>query len=386
MGNFETVRLGDVATYINGYAFKPSYWSDNGLPIIRIQNLTGNDYETNYYSGDYNKKYEVVNGDILISWSASLGVYEWKNEKALLNQHIFKVVFDKLPIDKSYFVHTVSYLLNDMLKETHGSTMKHITKPRFDNTAFPYPPLETQKQIAATLDKVTHTIDTCNAILEKLDLLVKSRFIELFGNPFLNPYNWEITKIQKAVTVEPQNGLYKPQSDYVDNNTGIPILRIDGFYNGKVVDYSKLKRLNCSLDEINKYILVEDDIVINRVNSIEHLGKCAHIKGLLEDTVFESNMMRMHFNEEKFSPVYVSHLLCSDFMYDQILAHAKKAVNQASINQKDVLDFDIYIPPLALQQQFAAFVEQTDKSKLAVKQVLEKAETLKKALMQEYFG
>ncbi len=165
MSKWKTVKLGDVATYINGYAFKPSDWSDTGLPIIRIQNLTGNDYETNYYSGEYNKKYEVKNGDILISWSASLGIYEWKKETALLNQHIFKVQFDKLMVDKSYFIHTVSYLLNDMIKETHGSTMKHITKPKFDNISFPYPPIEEQKKIATTLDKVTYTINLCNQVL-----------------------------------------------------------------------------------------------------------------------------------------------------------------------------------------------------------------------------
>ena len=85
-------KLGDVATYINGYAFKPSDWSNEGLEIIRIQNLTGTAYEINCYNGEYNSKYEVNDGDVLISWSASLGVYVWNKGKALLNQHIFKVV------------------------------------------------------------------------------------------------------------------------------------------------------------------------------------------------------------------------------------------------------------------------------------------------------
>ena len=120
MNKWKKVKLGDVATYVNGYAFKPSDWSDNGLPIIRIQNLTGNDYETNFYSGEYQKKYEVNTGDILISWSASLGVYEWKKELALLNQHIFKVVFDKLNVDKRYFFHTVTYLKTDSDKPQKG--------------------------------------------------------------------------------------------------------------------------------------------------------------------------------------------------------------------------------------------------------------------------
>ena len=96
-------RLGDIASYINGYPFKPEDWSDSGVQIIRIQDLTGNSYQANRYNGIYDKKYEVNVGDVLISWSASLGVYIWQKGTAVLNQHIFKVVFDKVETDKRFF-------------------------------------------------------------------------------------------------------------------------------------------------------------------------------------------------------------------------------------------------------------------------------------------
>ena len=378
MGNFETVRLGDVATYINGYAFKPSDWSDNGLPIIRIQNLTGNDYETNYYSGDYNKKYEVVNGDILISWSASLGVYEWKNEKALLNQHIFKVVFDKLPIDKSYFVHTVSYLLNDMLKETHGSTMKHITKPRFDNTAFPYPPLETQKQIADTLDKVTHTIDTCNAILEKLDLLVKSRFIELFGDPVSNPHNWDKTPLGELAEIKiGPFGTLLHKEDYIQNAHAL--VNPSHIIDGKIAVDMKLTVSDDKYNELSAYHLNIDDVVMGRRGE---MGRCAVVSksGLLCGT--GSMIIR---SNGRLKADYIQKIISFPSFKTTI---EDMAVGQTmpNLNVPIVSKFMIICPPIEVQEQYYSFVEQTDKSKLAVKQVLEKAETLKKALMQEYFG
>ena len=386
MGNFETVRLGDVATYINGYAFKPSDWSDNGLPIIRIQNLTGNDYETNYYSGDYNKKYEVVNGDILISWSASLGVYEWKNEKALLNQHIFKVVFDKLPIDKSYFVHTVSYLLNDMLKETHGSTMKHITKPRFDNTAFPYPPLETQKQIADTLDKVTHTIDLCKAILEKLDLLVKSRFVEMFGDIDLNPFNWEkapMGNYMSLLTDFSANGSY----EYLDSNVimydepnyALMVRTTDLEKNDFVNDVKYIDEKAYNI--LSKSKIFGNEIIMNKIGSA---GKVYLMPILNKPVSLGRNAFMFRFNEE-INIIFLYHLLISEYGAKEIQQHVRGAVTK-TITKEAARSVRIIIPPLALQQQFAAFVEQTDKTKQQVKMVLEKAETLKKALMQEYFG
>ena len=115
-------KLGDIATYINGYAFKPEDWSDTGLPIIRIQDLTGNGYQANRYNGKYDARYLVNPGDVLISWSASLGVFVWENEPALLNQHIFKVVFDKVKVDKSFFVHhTIITLFPSLLRQNHRS-------------------------------------------------------------------------------------------------------------------------------------------------------------------------------------------------------------------------------------------------------------------------
>lgn len=253
---------------------------------------------------------------------------------------------------------------------------------------YPVPVLDrnTQNEIVARLNKCKIIIDSKEQELEQLDTLVKSRFVELFGDPYVNPLKWKRLKIKDAVTIEPQNGLYKPQSDYVADGTGTPILRIDGFYNGRVTDFGSLKRLKCSGMEQQRYLLLEDDIVINRVNSIEYLGKCAHIKGLLEDTVYESNMMRMHFDPEHYNPVYICKLLCSQYIYDQIVNHAKKAVNQASINQKDVLDFNIYQPPLELQNQFADFVVSVDKSKSKIQKSLEETQLLFDSLMQKYFG
>ena len=96
----EQKRLGDIATYINGYAFKPEDRGSTGLPIIRIQDLTGNAYDLGFYDGKYPEKIEINDGDVLISWSASLGVYIWNRGKGLLNQHIFKVVFDKCEVNK----------------------------------------------------------------------------------------------------------------------------------------------------------------------------------------------------------------------------------------------------------------------------------------------
>lgn len=350
------------------------------MPIIRIQNLTGNDYETNYYSGDYDKKYEIVNGDILISWSASLGVYEWKKGTALLNQHIFKVCFDKLDVDKSYFVHTVSYLLDDMVKETHGSTMKHITKPRFDNTPFPYPDLSTQRQIAANLDKVTHTIDLCNAILEKLDQLVKSRFVEMFGD-IVHDDNIPKVLLSELADIGSSKRIYA--NEYVDD--GIP------FYRSKEIrelgsglkPTTELFITNERYKEIKKKYGVPKtgDILIAAIGAT--IGY-SWIVDTEKPFYYKDGNLIILSVKDNVNSVFLNHtmgIIIEDFKNKGVSGSAQLALTIEKLEKIPIVN-----PDLTLQNQFAAFVEQTDKSKLAVKQVLEKAETLKKALMQEYFG
>lgn len=173
------IKLGEIATYVNGYAFKPSdYSSKEGDPIIRIQDLTGNSYETNKFSGNLPDKYHVNNGDILVSWSASLGVYEWTKGPAWLNQHIFKVVFDKKPINKSFFIHQARHIIENSGNLAHGATMRHLTKKVFDALPFYYPGPQEQQQTADQLDKLSAIIDTCQAANRKLENLVKSRFTQ----------------------------------------------------------------------------------------------------------------------------------------------------------------------------------------------------------------
>ena len=303
--------------------------------------------------------------------------------KCWVNNHAH-VLKPKEGLDVDYLCYSLMFY--DVTGLVNGATRQKLTQSDMRKMEIPLRPLDEQRKIADQLDKVSDLIAKRRAQLDKLDLLVKARFVEMFGDPVINPHNLPTVEFGSVLTVKPQNGLYKPQSDYIINGEGTPILRIDGFYDGKVTDFSSLKRLRCSDEELQHYLLRENDIVINRVNSIEYLGKCGLIRGMAESTVYESNMMRLHVDESKFNVRYVVQLLCSQFVYNQILTRAKKSVNQASINQKDVQSLVVYMPSLDVQNKFAAFVEQVENMKSGINVSLLKLETLKKALMQEYFS
>ena len=370
-------RLGDIATYINGYAFKPSDWSDTGLHIIRIQDLTGNSYQANCYNGNYDSKYEVVDGDVLISWSASLGVYVWHGETALLNQHIFKVVFNKVDVDKNFFIHQVKAILEKASSEAHGATMKHLTKPVFDALPFYLPSIEEQKDIAEKLDKVCTLIKQRKQQLSKLDELVKSRFIEMFGDVQSNPNNYPIknfdeisiliTDGEHSTPRRTENGIYLLSARNVLNHA----LQLNDVDYIDEDEYDRIAR---------RVVPQKGDVLISCSGSI---GRCCVVpEGLKFQMVRSAALIR--FNES-INPVFAEWLITSDDLQQQIAQSATQS-SQANLFQGKIRKLHCYIPPINLQNEFASFVEQTDKLKLEVKESLEKLETLKKSLMQKYFG
>ena len=274
--------------------------------------------------------------------------------------------------------------LSQIAFQSIGTVRNNLKYDGLSNILLRVPSLEEQRLRIRALVSLEERIETCRSFLSRLDALVKSRFVEMFGNSRLG-YKYEIQKLGALLSVDSQNGLYKPQKFYVDKG-GVPIVRVDAFQTGHIDDYGSLKRLECSESEIEVYGLRENDIVINRVNgSIERVGKIAWIHGLAEPTVFESNLMRFHVDEDKLDLSYITAFLNSDDIRQQIKSRARIA-NQCSINQGNVADFDIPLPPLALQQEFADFVAQVDKSRFVVQQQIEKLQMLYDSLAQEYFS
>ena len=369
-------RLGDVATYVNGFAFKPSDWSDEGLPIIRIQDLTGNSYQANRYNGSYLPKYEVNDGDVLISWSASLGVYVWKGEKAVLNQHIFKVVFDKAEVDKSFFVHQVQNVLENAASEAHGATMKHLTKPVFDALPFYLPDIEKQKEISAVLDRVSELIALRKEQLVKLDQLVKSRFVELFGDPVKNNMGWE-SKPLNDVCDGIGDGLHGTPE--YDEGGEYPFINGNNLIDGEIIITPATKMVAAKTYE-KHFIDISTNAILISINGT--LGKLAFYNG--EKVMLGKSACYCNLKQD-INKVFVYGVMKSD-AFAEFLENSSTKSTIKNVGLKAMREFRLILPPMELQEQFAAFVEQTDKSKLAIQQSLDKLELLKESLMQEYFG
>lgn len=364
--NKEYIKLGDVATYINGYAFKPEERGEEGLPIIRIQDLTGNSYDLGFYDGDYPEKIEINDGDVLISWSASLGVYVWNRGKALLNQHIFKVLFDKTEINKSFFVYAVRQKLDEMASKTHGATMKHIIKKDFDETIIPFPALPKQAEIALNLDKLSWVIESRKNELELLDNLIKARFVEMFGEPIDNPMNWPVKTMKELSSLITNGNTPKGGSEnYVEQ--GIVFLRSQNVWRNRI-DLSDVAYIDEETHgKLKKSSVHHNDILITKTGRINtensSLGRAALYTG--EDNSANINghvyLIRL---KNGVDPRFVVTILTGEAYRKYIRKVCVGGIDKRQINLDQVEEFPIILPPLEQQVQFSEFIKQVDKSKV----------------------
>lgn len=390
--------LGEVADYINGRAFKPDEWEDEGLPIIRIQNLTGSTDICNRTTKTYEEKYLVVDGDLLFAWSASLGAHIWHGENGWLNQHIFKVI-PREGTDKQYLYYYLLYVVDQLYAKTHGSGMVHITLQPFKNTEIYIPSLSAQHHIVARIeslfDKLNEAKEKVQAVVDGFELRKSAILHKAFTGELTERWrkehgvgldSWKVIPFGNLIVSGPQNGLYKSKDAY---GSGTKILRIDGFYDGYVEDWKTLKCLTLSAAEIKLYELHLDEIVINRVNSMPYLGKSALIRELPETCVFESNMMRISLNKEYIIPEFIIRYLNSPVGLAELRKNAKQAINQASINQKDVKSVIVKLPILDEQKEIVRILDslltQEQRAREVAEAVFTQIDTMKKAILVRAF-
>lgn len=375
------VSLGEVADFINGYAFKPTDWALEGLPIIRIQNLTGTGTELNRTKLSVPEKYLVSSGDLLVSWSASLGVFQWRGPKAIVNQHIFKVVPNLKKVDLNYLRHAIASSIHEMERFTHGSTMKHINRREFLDHQIPLPPLGEQRRIAAILDKADALRRKRKRALELLDGLTQSVFIDMFGR--LGDPHPELEKRPLGEIAELINGdrskNYPSGSDILAsgilflNTTNITPEGLD-LRSANYISKEKFETLSRGKLKLN-------DIIITLRGS---LGQTAIFENA-GDTGFVNAQMMIVRPRETVNPRYLLQAL----QLDEMLALFKRIGSGSAVPQltaKQMAEIIIPLPNLSAQESFGNRREAIQKARRASVHALRQSNKLFFSLQHRAFS
>lgn len=376
-----TVPLGEVADFINGYAFKPADWSSEGLPIVRIQNLTGSGSELNRTQLAVPEKYLVNRGDLLVSWSASLGVFEWPGPLAIVNQHIFKVVPNLKKIDLNYLRHAIDASIHEMERFTHGSTMKHINRKEFLAHRIPLSPLDEQRRIAAILDKADALRRKRKRAIDLVDGLAQSVFLEMFGHPgdakakFVQRPLGDIAELING----DRSSNYPSGDDLV--SSGILFLNTSNI-TPEGLDLSAANFITeKKFAALSRGKLCRNDIVITLRGS---LGQAAIFDCEAETGFINAQMMIIRPKKD-----VNARFLLQALQLDEMVLHFKRIGSGSAVPQltaKQMSEIEIPLPNLAAQKEFGSRRESVRKSRLAAACDLREMESLFSSLQHRAFS
>jgi type I restriction enzyme S subunit len=356
-------RLSEVAAVESGSGFPIADQgvSDAEFPFLKVSdmNLIGNETEIRSWNHTIT---EVVRqrlkakafpaGAVIFP---KIGAAIATNKKRLLtcpsciDNNCMGVTADTGKLDPWYLYYL--FRAKNLSDFASDSNPPSIRKTEVESWDIAVPPLDSQRRVVDQLSRAENIVRMRREAEQRAKEIIPALFLDMFGDPGTNPKGWRTTTLGEVVADGPQNGLYKHADTY---GSGTPILRIDGFYDGRVRPLAEWKRLRLDETEARRFRLTEGDIVINRVNSPEYLGKSAIIPVLEEPAVYESNMMRVSMRREHANPEFVIAYLQTAFARSALIKNAKHAINQSSINQGDVKSVLMYLPPISEQNVFRA--------------------------------
>lgn len=384
-GDYGMVSLGSVCDFQNGRAFKKTEWDTDGLPIIRIQNLNKISAPFNFFKGSYDKKIEVNSGDLLFSWSgtigSSFGAYVWNREKGVLNQHIFKVSLSD-EIDKKYAYHALQWITAEVEKQVNGAVgLVHITKTRLKEFEIPLPAMVEQKHIVAILDEAFAGIRQAVANTEKN--LANAR--ELFES-YLNAVftqdgeGWESVKLND-ISIKITDGVHK-KPHYVDN--GVPFIKINNLTAGLGISFDGVSYISKEDHELfcKRTNPEKGDILITKDGTI---GIVRVIDTDVEFSIFVSVALIKPI-DKSISP-YLKYVLESPHIQNQINPQGAALKH---LYLRELREFLVPLPPKEVQERI---VEQLDSLSVesyrlesTYQEKLNSLNELKQSLLQKAFS
>ena len=444
-------RVGEICEAVNGRAFKPSEWADAGKPIVRIQNLKDPSVKFNYYHGQVDSKFGVNEGDLLFAWSGtpgtSFGAHLWGGPKALLNQHIFNIHFNRSEISPRYFKEVLNQNVSEYVRQAQGGVgLAHITKPKFNDSIIPLPPLAEQRRIVAEIETQFTRLDASVVALRRVQANLRryrSSVLKDACEGRLVPTEAELArsegrKYESAAVLlewilaerrarwesqENRRGKYKepsvpdtstlPQlpegwagaaaeqllarSEYGTSvkcsydASGLPVLRIPNIVAGEI-DLTDVKYATKPVPVDSETALAKGDVLMCRTNgSVRLVGKTAVVNSPMEPYHgFASYLLRFRLVETEVLPKWFHLYATSQLGRAFIEQNAASSAGQNNVSLSLIHTMPIPLPPLSEQRRIVAEVERrlsvVQQAEATVEASLTRAERLRQSILKQAFS
>ena len=397
--NWSWVRVASLCSLSNGKAFKPTDWSNSGLPIVRIQNLNNPDAEYNFYSGIVEEKFSLHGGELLFAWSGtpgtSFGAHIWWGKEAVLNQHIFRVDFDETKINKTYFKLALNQQLDMLISSAHGGAgLQHVTKGVFEATPIPLPPLAEQIRIVDRIESLFAKLDEAKekaqATLDSFEIRKAAILHKAFTGELtaswriangIDTDSWETETIDSLC-----HSLKYGTSKKSEAEGSVVVIRMGNLQHGEI-DWSDLAYSNDN-DDIEKYHLEPGDVLFNRTNSSALVGKTSIYRGEYP-AIYAGYLIKLDYDHSRIIGDFLNYALNTTAAKEYCTAVKTDGVNQSNINAKKIGAFSFKVPSLAEQAEIIRILDniftKEKQAKEAAEAVLEQVNLMKKAILSRAF-
>ena len=290
---------------------------------------------------------------------------------------------DKSKLLVRYLYYFLDQYVETLRKESIGGVIKYIKLGNLTDASIPLPSLNEQRKIAAELDQISALIDKRRQQLEKLDLLVKAKFVEMFGDPVTNPKKWSITKVGEVI--ESIDSGWSGNGTQREKKEGeIAVLKVSAVTKGYFIP-SECKVLD-DQKQVKKFIFPQKgDLLFSRANTREMVGATAIVREDYPDLILPDKLWKIRFMDMA-NVIYMKYILSSQHIRSQFSAISTgTSGSMYNVSMEKFRNVQIPMPEIEIQNQFSVFYEQIEKTRNTISRSLEKLETLKKAQMQKYF-
>lgn len=384
------VRLGDLCVINSGGTPRrnnESYWKNGDIPWVKISDLKNGIVESTEefitLDGLNNSSAKIFpKGALLYTIFATIGEVAILKMDAATNQAIVGI---QLKENKKVYLKYIYYYLksqtNNIKQLGRGVAQNNINLSVVKNMIIPIVSLEKQRNIIATLNKLEKIKENRITILNCLDDLIKSRFVDLFGDIELNEKKWKKIKFGELIK-SANNGLARRGNDKAGNI----VLRLIELQEN-LINYSDPNRILLTDDEKKRYRLLEGDLLFARVNgNPKNVGRCATFHEYGEQVYHNDHIIRTSCDKSRLDTVFAAYLFNSEYGKNRISRKIKTSAGQYTINQEGLKSIEIILPPIVIQYSFAEFIKQINKLKSDVQKSIDETQLLMDSLMQEYFG
>ncbi len=379
---WDILPLTKVAKYINGMAFKPSDWKKQGIPIVRIENLNDSSAPFNYFDEEVDNKFLLNDGDILLSWSASLGVYIWNRGKAVLNQHIFKVVPNET-VNKYYLFWALHNSVETLSKVTHGSTMKHFQKGELERTKIALPSLSEQQKIAEILSTADETIQKVNeeiTLTEKLKKgLMQTLLTKGIGHTKFKmteigeiPEEWPLRPFSEVLQIRKRKNEGKSEKIYT-----IPMELIPQ------------NETYCGYRSLNKSEVVPPtycecgDILLPKITPSVENGKQGIVPTMPSGNAFATSEVYALFTNGSLTNIYTFYLLKLSLFRKPLIDSMVGTTGRQRVPKDSLFNLSFPVPPIPEQQKISEILTTIDHKLELLRSKKTHLEELKKGMMED---